>query len=218
MKRLLMGAAFMVLPLGCVANEGDSSIRFLNARALTFESDVCTPSPDRFVTSGSLDIAGKRSYLLAPSVETNTAAPTTGTGGQGLDVTLTELVYSYEASPTGLKLPADEADRVPIYAVYRAGTNPDESYLFMYAFGPKALKSLVEQVNVGAEPVTVLATIYGRGYLSSGQSVESNRFTFPVVVYKSSDAASPACPEGFVPSGVCQLPGQDADVGCVNAE
>jgi hypothetical protein len=211
---LLVGAAFMILPLGCVANQGDSSIRFLNARALTLESDECTASAEKFVTGGSLDLAGGSNYLLAPSVETNTATPATGTG-QGLDVTLTELVYSYEVSPTGLKLPAEDVDRVPIYAVYRAGTDADQSFLFMHAFGPKALKSLYEQVGTSTEPVTVLATIYGRGYLSSGQSVESNKFTFPVVVYKSSDSAPPACADGFVPAGTCRIPGQDSNVGCV---
>lgn len=214
MKRMMVIAALLgVVPLGCVSNQGDSSVRFLNVRALKLESDECTASSERFITGGSLDIAFGSNYLLAPSVETNTATPTNGTG-QGLDVTINELVYSYTVSPAGIKLPADEADRVPIYAVFRAGTDPDESYLFMYAFGPKALKILAEQVQPGADPITVLATIKGRGYLSSGQSVESNEFTFPVTVFASASPPT-SCAETESLSGTCGVVGQDGPIHCV---
>ncbi|MFL5351125.1 hypothetical protein [Archangium sp.] len=214
MKRMMVIAALMSVPLGCVSNQGDSSVRFLNVRALKLESDECTATPDRFITGGSLDIALGSNYLMAPSVETNTATPANGTG-QGLDVTINELVYSYEVSPAGIKLPADEVDRVPIYAVYRADTNPDESYLFMYAFGPKALKVLQEQVQPGGDPITVLTTIKGQGYLSSGQSVESNEFTFPVTVFASSSVPTCATDESL--SGTCGVVGQDGPIHCVKA-
>jgi hypothetical protein len=213
MKRMMVIAALMSVPLGCVSNQGDSSVRFLNVRALTLESDECTANADRFITAGSLDLAFGSNYLMAPSVETNTATPSNGTG-QGLDVTLTELVYSYKVSPAGIKLPADEADRVPIYAVFRANTDPNESYLFMTAFGPKALKALVDQVQPGAEPVTVLATIKGKGYLSSGQSVESNEFTFPITVFSSSSPPT-SCATNETLSGTCGVIGQDGPIHCV---
>lgn len=212
MKRMMVIAALMGVPLGCVSNQGDASVRFLNVRALKLESSQCTADATRFVTAGSLDIAFGSNYLMAPSVETNTAAQSTGTG-QGLDATLTELVYSYKVSPTGIKMPADEADRVPIYAVFRANTDPASSYLFMTAFGPKGLKALVDQVQPGADPVTVLATIKGRGYLSSGQSVETNEFTFPVTVFASSSPPT-TCATDETLSGTCGVIGQDGPIHC----
>ncbi|WP_146210078.1 hypothetical protein [Vitiosangium sp. GDMCC 1.1324] len=218
MKRLMVIGALMVMPLGCVANQGDAALRFLNVRALKIE-EGCTAASDKFITSGSLDLAGGQNYLMAPSVETNTSS-TNNASSQGLDVTLTELIYSYSVSQAGIKMPADEVDRVPLYAVYRADTTPDASYLFMHAFGPKGFKVLVDAANAGAigtEPVTVLATIKGRGYLSSGQTVESNEFTFPVFVYKSTDTPPTSCPEGFVLNGACGISGQDGTVGCVKA-
>lgn len=213
MKRMMVIAALLMgVPLGCVSKQGDASVRFLNVRALKLQGGDCTADATRFITSGSLDIALGSNYLMAPSVETNTAAQSTGTG-QGLDATITELVYSYKVSPAGIKMPADEADRVPLYAVFRANTDPASSYLFMTAFGPKGLKALVDQVQPGAEPVTVLATIKGRGYLSSGQSVETNEFTFPVTVFASSSLPA-SCATDETLSGTCGVIGQDGPIHC----
>ncbi|QRK03997.1 hypothetical protein JQX13_27335 [Archangium violaceum] len=218
MKRLMVVAVLAMAPVGCVANQGDAPVRFLNTRALE-ANDGCTAAADRFITRGSLDLAGYGNYLIAPSVETNTVnqpividGKTVTNTGLG-DIILTELVYSYQASRPGVRLPADEEDRVPIYAVFRPETDPDESYLFMYTFGAKALAALQEQVQAGDESVTVLSTIYAEGYTSSGQKVKSNKFTFPVTVFATT---LPACADDEVYSGTCGIPGMDGPITCVN--
>ncbi|WNG34531.1 hypothetical protein F0U61_13450 [Archangium violaceum] len=214
MKRLMVIAALAVASVSCVANQGDASVRFLNARALELD-DGCSASNDKFISSGGLDLSGGQNYLLALSVETNTfvqpvviGQETVSGGGLG-DVTLTELVYSYQVS--GVSLPADEVDRTPIYAVFRPETNPDESYLFVYAFGPKALEQL--RAQIGERTVTVLATIKARGHMSGGQTVETNEITFPVTV---ADSGWAGCPDGTIATGVCGFPGQDSiPIQCV---
>jgi hypothetical protein len=217
MKRLMAIAALAVAPLACVANQGDAPIRFLGVRALEIEEGTgCIGSDERSITAGNLDVSGGANYLMAVSVETSTVEPSISIGqepfsGGGLgDITLSEIIYSYETSAAGLTLPADEADRVSVYAVFRPGTSPDESSLFVRAFGPQALESLQTAVTPGSEPVTVLATIKARGRLSGGQVVESNKFTFPVTVFASGLVY---CPAGEIPSGTCGIPGQDV-VGC----
>lgn len=221
MKRLMVMAALAVAPLACVANQGDTPIRFLNARGLEFDpASGCTGSEDTFITQGNFDVSGGQNYLLAMSVETNTFQQPIIIGqepfaGEGLgDITLNELVYSYEVSPAGIvTLPADEDDRVSIYAVFRPETDPGESYLFVRTFGPKALAQL--QSMAVNSPVTVLTTVEARGRLSGGQSVESNRFTFPITVVNSGYVPSTGtCALGGTPavSGVCAIVGQDSRI------
>lgn len=218
MKRLMVIAALAVAPLACVANQGDMPIRFLNARALEFEpAEGCTGSEEAFITQGDFDPSGGQNYLLAMSVETNTFAQPITIGqepfsGSGLgDITLSEIVYSYEVAPAGVvTLPADEDDRVSLYAVFRPETDPEESYLFVRAFGPKAL-TLLQNMAVNS-PVTVLTTIEARGRFSSGQDVRSNKFTFPVTVVNSGYVPSNGtCALGGAPNvaGVCAIAGQE---------
>jgi hypothetical protein len=219
MKRLMAIAALALAPVGCVPNQGDAAVRFLDARALTFEEGSgCIPSDELVIGTGSLDLSGSQNYLLAMSVETNNSTQSITINqeefaGQGLsDITLTEFVYSYQYQPitgSAVTLPADEVDRVPIYRVLRPGTNAEESYVFMSAFGPKAAETLRTSIT-GDQRGTVFTTIKSRGRLSSGQTVESNKFTFPVTVYAS---GLTYCPAGQIPNGACQRPGQDAP-GC----
>lgn len=219
MKRLMVIAALAVAPLACVANQGDTPVRFLNARALEFEpAEGCTGSEDAFITQGDFDVSGGQNYLLAMSVETNTfqqpitigQEPFSG-GGLG-DITLSEVVYSYEVAPAGaVRMPADEDDRVSLYAVFRPETDADESYLFVRAFGPKALAAL-SGITDPTVSVTVLTTIQARGRLSGGQEVRSNKFTFPVTVVNSGyDPRTGACGAGGTPTavGVCGIAGQE---------
>ncbi len=222
MKRLMAIAALVLGQAGCVANQGDAAVRFLDSRALTFEEGVgCTPSDDFVRSSGSLDLSGSPNYLLAMSVETNNSVQSITINqeefsGQGLsDITLNEIVYSYQFEPIAgspsVTLPADEEDRAPIYRVLRPGTNPEESYVFMSAFGPKLVEALRTAFTSPTQRGTVFATLKARGKLSGGQTVESNKFTFPITVYAS---GYPYCPEAdWIPNGSCQRPGQDAP-GC----
>jgi hypothetical protein len=222
MKRLMVIAALAVAPLAsCVANQGDTPIRFLNARGLEFEpAEGCTANEDTFISQGDFDSSGGQNYLLAMSVETNTFAQPITIGqepfsGEGLgDITLEELVYSYKVAPAGIvTLPADEDDRVSLYAVFRPETDPDESYLFVRAFGPKALTQL-QNMTVNS-PVTVLTTVKARGRLSGGQSVESNKFTFPITVVNSGYVPSTrTCALGGTPNeaGVCTILGQEVRI------
>ena len=226
MKRVMAIAALALAPLGCVANQGDAPIRFLGARALEFEEGQgCRASEDFFINEGSLDISGGQTYLLALSVETNTFQQPITIGqepfsGEGLgDITLNEIVYSYEFQPlldsgaVSLTLPADEEDRIAYYGVFRPETDPEESYTFVRALGPQALAALRTAITPGTG-VTVLTTIKGRGKLSGGQTVESNEFTFPVTVYAT---GLTYCPAGQIPAGTCGIPGQDV-AGCFTPE
>ncbi len=224
MKRLMAIAALALAPLGCVANQGDAPIRFLWARALEFNEDTgCSGSGEDIISGGSIDISGGQSYLLAMSVETNNLSQpiiinqeTFSGGGLG-DITLSEIVYSYAFQPiseglTVSGLPADEEERLPLYSVVRPLTNPEGSFIFMEAFGPKALDVLEASIPVGGQG-TLFATLKARGRLSGGQTVESNEFTFPITVFKS--GASYVCTAPQVPSGVCRN-GQDVSrLGCV---
>jgi hypothetical protein len=230
MKRLMAIAAALALaaPLGgCVANQGDAPIRFLWVRALEFQEGVgCVGSEERIITEGVLDIAGGFNFPMPVSVETNTFQQPITIGqepfsGEGLgDITLNEVVYSYQfqpvigSAPVSLTLPADEADRVAYYGVFRPETDPDESYTFIGALGPGALDALYRSITPGMA-VTVLSTIKARGRLSGGQPVESNEFTFPVTVVNSGFST---CAEGEVPSGICGLTGVGGTIVCVPAE
>lgn len=224
MKRLMAIAALALAPLGCVANQGDAPVRFLDARALTFnEATGCTGSDSLVISRGSLDVAGGEGYLLAMSVETNnTQQPIVINqevfSGEGLgDIILDEIVYSYEfqASVTGVSvtLPADEEERLPLYRVLRPGTDPEGTYVFMNALGPKAIEALRTSIPV-TTPLRSQGIVYStlklRGRLSGGQPVESNKFTFPISVENS---GLTYCPAGQFPVGTCQIPGQDA-AGC----
>ncbi len=226
MKRVMAIAALALAPLGCVANQGDAPVRFLSARALEFqEGQGCTASEEFFINEGSLDISGGQSYLLALSVETNTFQQPITIGqepfsGEGLgDITLNEIVYSYEFQPllgsgtVSLTLPADEEDRIAYYGVFRPETDPEESFTFVRGLGPQALAALRTAITPGTG-VTVLSTIKGRGRLSGGQTVESNEFTFPITVYAS---GLTYCPVGQIPAGTCGIPGQDAP-GCITPD
>jgi len=224
MKRLMAIAALALAPVGCVANQGDAAVRFLDSRALTFEEGTgCVPSDDFVIGTGSLDLSGSDNYLLAMSVETNNSTQSITINqeefaGPGLsDITLTEFIYSYQFEPIAgspsVTLPADDEDRVAVYRVLRPGTNADESYVFMNAFGPKASAALKSSISVGSSG-TVFTTIKARGRLSGGQIVESNKFTFPVTVRATGFTY---CPAGQIPSGTCGRPGQDV-AGCFNPD
>ncbi|HEX5748694.1 MAG TPA: hypothetical protein VFZ09_20810 [Archangium sp.] len=226
MKRLMAIAALALAQAGCVANQGDAAVRFLDARALTFEEGVgCTPADDFVIGSGLLDLSGSLNYLLAMSVETNNSVQSITVNqeefsGQGLsDITLNEIVYSYKFMPQGgtdaTNLIDTEEETSAIYRVLRPGTSAEESYVFMNAFGPKAVAALP-----GKGAGTVFATIKARGRLSSGQTVESNKFTFPVTVYTSGATYDCTDPD-TKPAGTC-VRGQDVLVpsgsnGCVDA-
>ncbi|HYO66179.1 MAG TPA: hypothetical protein VEU33_08860 [Archangium sp.] len=225
MKRLMAIAALVLGQAGCVANQGDAPVRFLDALSLTFEEGVgCTPADDFVIGTGSLDLSGGQNYLMAMSVETNNSVQSITINqeefaGQGLnDITLNELVYSYEFQPNAgspsVTVPADEEDRVPLYRVLRPGTSADESFVFMNAFGPKMLEALRTGFTSPDQRGTVYTTIKARGRLSSGQTVDSNKFQFPVTVYETNFGY---CPLGEIPLGTCQRAGQDAP-GCFDPD
>src|SRR5579885_1312329 len=101
MQRLLAITALLAAPLGCVANQGASEVRFLNARVIT-DGVPCTVSSTEFISGGGLDLAGSDSYEVAMSVETNVQQQDLTINqvnfqGPGLgDVNFYQIVYSYE--------------------------------------------------------------------------------------------------------------------------
>jgi hypothetical protein len=217
MKRLMMIAALVASSVGCVANQGDSPIRFLGTRELTTGSDSCSLG-DRQRTSGQLDISSGNSYLLGLSVETNTVQQETRVNGipvsgPGLsDITLTEVILTYD-SETNLPLPKEE--RLPYYAVFRPQSSGD-SFVLFYILGPKALTVLQDNVE---DPVTVFATVKARGRMSGGQIIETNEITFPINVFSSGfDAEAGACFDTALSpvtiQGPCGNYGQDMGAIC----
>ncbi|KFA93509.1 hypothetical protein Q664_08585 [Archangium violaceum Cb vi76] len=207
-------AALALGQAACVANQGDAPFRFLDARALSVEDDACVPSDELVIGSGLLDLSGSRNYLLAMSVETNNSTqpivinqePFSGPGLS--DITVNEFVYSYEYVPSGGGAAANlidtQEESTAVYRVLRPGTDPDQSYVFMNAFGPKGSAALEGKDGV------VFSTIKARGRMSGGQVVESNKFTFPIRVYSS--GATYDCADDQIPAGACVV-GQDVAVG-----
>ncbi|WNG29641.1 hypothetical protein F0U62_40805 [Cystobacter fuscus] len=203
MKRLTMVAALALAQSGCVTSQEDSPLLFGNVLAL----EGCDPDTSKFISQGSLDVAGGGNYVMA--VQARNIIPTsrviiigdTPTNVGGSSVTLTEIIYRYESSPE-LGLP--EEDRVATYAVVPAGSG-DNSYVPVSAFGPLALEKL-RAVAPASPGVSVISHIKARGRVGSTSNVETNEFSFPVRVF-ASVCSSPAT------AGVCS-PGQDVPTAC----
>ncbi|HEX8819224.1 MAG TPA: hypothetical protein VF794_04820 [Archangium sp.] len=211
MTRWMMIAALAASSVGCVANQGDAPVRFLDARTLKDEGGSCALGETQR-PAGQLDVSGGQGYLVALRVETNTVAreirvgTTTVAGGGLSDFTFRELILTYETS-AGLVLPEEE--RIPLYAVFRPGTSADGSYAVLPAFGPEALTAL----SGVTAPVTVLSTIKVAGVFSGGQKMETNEITFPVTVINSGYVpGNNTCSRGGLPlekSWTCGQIGQD---------
>ncbi len=224
MKRLMLVAALAASSSACVANQGDAPIRFLQAAPLKTESGGCSVTTGGSqVPQGLLDISGRGTYLVGLVVETNTAQRDLSVGGKVLsgpglnDITLNEVVLSYETSVRVQGLPEEES--IPIYGVFRPGT-ASGSYAILPAFGSKALSALSAAVGEGQQ-LTVVSTIKAKGRLSSGLGVETNEIQFPVNIINSGyvPGASPACPSGleYKPAqaiGACNQLGQDVGPIC----
>lgn len=223
MKRLLAIAALLVAPLGCVANQGAAFVRFLNARDYAVGSTTCDTVTDRYIPAGALDVSGPYNYLLSMSIETNTQVqPITinqvGYQGNGLsDITLYEVVYSYEFSDSsaGISLPKEET--VPIYVVFRPQADPTSNYVGLYGIGPQALAAL--QTYYRANPgksATLITHIKAKAYLSGSEETETNIFRFPITIFSSGFVSGPGggCPTGTMSGGGsrCGLLGQDQPI------
>lgn len=241
MKRLLAIAALLVAPLGCVANQGASFVRFLNARSFVAGTTDCSTAADKYIVEGALDVSGSDNYLLAMSIESNTEVqPITinqvNYQGSGLnDITLYEVVYSYDFSDAsaGITLPKEET--APIYVVFRPQATPDSSYVGIPAIGPQALAALqayyrVNQMKTDPSSPTrkvfnsgvLISHIKAKAYLSGSQETETNIFRFPITVFASSYVPSPdgtikcSAPGAVaVVNGRCGLMGQDGPI-CTN--
>lgn len=223
MKRLMLVAALAASSSACVANQGDSSIRFLQAAPLKTESGGCSVTTGGSqIPQGLLDISGGGTYLVGLVVETNIAQRDLSVGGKILsgpglnDITLNEVVLTYETSVRVAGLPEEES--IPIYGVFRPGTAAG-SYAILPALGSKALTALSGFVTE-AQPVTVVSTIKAKGRLSSGLGVETNEIQFPVNVITSGyTGGSSPCPAGleYKPAqaiGACNQLGQDVGPIC----
>lgn len=219
MKRWMMIATLGLAPLGCVSDNGDSPIRFLNALALSGAfGGTCTVDTAKAIGGGSLDLYGGSNYAMAMAVEVGSQvhlldieSVPIASGIGLLDVNLTEVVYEY-ADVKGYSFPDEEV--VPVSAVFRPTTSSN-SYIFVNAFGPGALAELQAKVPSDGSQVTMRSTIYMRGRISSGSSVETSVFTFPVTVYRGSaqpTSATTCSITGYKPTGGVCNPGQDAQL------
>ncbi|ATB42551.1 hypothetical protein CYFUS_008030 [Cystobacter fuscus] len=211
MKRLMMVAALAVAQSGCASSQEDAPVLFSNVLALAGSpGGACEPDTSKFISQGSLDVAGGDNYVMAVRVRSTIPAARTILVGDtptlvgGESITLTEFVYRYESSPE-LGLP--DEDRAATNAVIPAGTTGDSSYVPVNAFGPLALEKLLT-ATPGEPGVSVIVYIKARGRVGSTSNAESNEFSFPVRVFRSLD-----CSSNPVTAGICSF-GQDVRTAC----
>ena len=57
-------------------------------------------------------------------------------------------------------------------------------------------------------------TVYVSGKLTGGNSLTTNKVSFPVTVYQSASTTL-TCPTGTVPSSTCGEVGRSSDIVCV---
>jgi hypothetical protein len=220
MKRWMIAALGLSPLLGCVSDDGDSSIRMLNAQYLNPD---CTVDTSKYVSQGSIDLdaltATRQSYVLSMNVEVNSASQrpldvetvVINSGLGALDVNVTDVSYEYETNLPGVTLAEETA---PISAVFRPGTS-GASNVFVEALGSKAVKTLVENrakiEAVEGQAIIVRSSIQLRGTLSTGSSVTSNLYAFPLRVYVPPvryDPGSGCSIASYKPTGGVCRPGQ----------
>ena len=200
MKQLMVMTALALS--GCVAAQEDAPVQFTSAVAVAgAPGTACTADTAKLLSRGRLNLVGGGNYTLAMQVRsTIPSSRSIIVGGTSVNVggetaTLTELVYSYEG-PANLALPAEET--VATYTVLKAASS--ESTVFLSAFGPKALTSLLNAADSGRvtdTPVGIIATIKARGRLGTTGNLESNEFSFPLSIVNA------PCPAGQTLSSIC---------------
>jgi hypothetical protein len=219
MKRLLK--TFLVtaplLWIRCVSN--DSSIHLLNAFPYqsTVSNGTCTAASVG-ITGGSLDISANTNYLVQFTMESTFQQLSTSFSGETPfavpsrnDWTATAIAYSYTTVPA--LTPPLPAEQLPLYFRLPAGAS-STSFIGLDLITASVAQRMVTSVAVG-NAVQLNITIQLLGELASGQKMNTNKVTYPIVIYNTGFTGC-AAGDRRVPSGPCATPGgQDGSlVGC----
>jgi len=210
-----------VVLAGCHADP--SSVVILNARA---PGDKCAFDDDTvYVSGGSLDL---RPYILSAggptfqaqffyqvfSWQNNLVAVPLVVNGQTVDpgagnnFIANQVFYSYQWSGAGQTF-ADEIANT--HAVIFAGGTSKDNSIGIELLQPKAAAQLATIATT--TPQTLLVTFYVGGNLAGGNGLDTNKVTFPLTIYKSSDTTLDCSATGAV-SSRCGSVGRDAPLTC----
>jgi hypothetical protein len=196
---------------GCVP--GNNPIRVTGA----FPVDNACEWDDKIMqVQGTLDASGAGTYYIMMRLESElTQADISNSNGVQLSTpgqnnfVGDELYVTYTARNPAITF---EPERLPIYIVIAPG---GEYQLAANILGPKAATKLRDNVtDPAADPKTTLfATVAVRGHLESGQSTQSNSFTFPITVFTT----NASCAGTMAATGPCMSGGgQDgAPITCL---
>lgn len=227
----MLGPALALLLAQCTADP--LNVVILNARAPGDKCDFTDPT--LFVERGSLDFtpwvstggaAGQSVYYgQAFSWENQMLPlPITVNGqivdpGGGNDFIGDTIVYSYQYTGPGVTL-ANETQN--IRASITAAATADKNFMGAQLIQPQAAAALDAALTLDGTPQTLLVTFQMFGKTVAGVGKSTNPVSFPLTVYKNSNApviCNPSPTDGGVATrlfeGPCGEPGRDSPVQCV---
>jgi len=222
-RQSLIRVAMLLGPLvlaGCSADP--LSVVITTARA---PGDQCKFNDDTvYVSGGSLDMrpydpgsgipVQATVFYQVFSWENNlTTTPLTVNGqvidpGAGNNFVADTAHFSYQYSGAGQTFEDEIAN---LHAVIDAGGTTQSNSVGIDLIQPKAAAKLLAIVDT--TPQTLLVTFYLSGKVTAGNSLNTNKVTFPITVYKSSNATL-SCPAGQQVTAECGQVGRDSSLAC----
>ena len=222
-RQSLIRVALLLGPLALLGCSADQlSVVITTARA---PGDKCDFTDDTtYVSRGSVDMrpydvgsgpVQSSSFYQVFSWENNLSVIPLVVNGQTIDpgagnnFVADTAHFSYQYSGAGQTF-EDEISNM--HAVISAGAGPKDNSVGFELIQPKAAAKLLTIVNT--TPQTLLVTVYVSGKLTGGNSLTTNKVSFPVTVYQSASTTL-TCPTGTVPSSTCGEVGRSSDIACI---
>lgn len=192
MKRFVLPLLAATALGACVENQ--TPIRILNA--VPFD-DSCKAASGVYSPSADLEIGYAESSPASLAlfqlfqVESNLQAPASGTADPaGNDFVVSEVELNYTSQPSATY----QTERLPYFAVIRAGARADQQNIGVNLIGPAAaqtLFSLLPTQTAGTVQLGVSIKLVGK---VGGQAEESNTVVFPVTVFHQATASACVSP------------------------
>ncbi|HET9156580.1 MAG TPA: hypothetical protein VFN91_07940 [Myxococcaceae bacterium] len=228
MKRRISLQPLALLGLLLAACSADPThIVVLNARAPGKQCDFSDNT--LYVSDGSLDLRPyvvggvpvvSSSYFQVFSWENNLQAVETSVNGQiidngsGNDFVADSIVYEYQYTDPSVTLATETANT---HAVVTAGALASNNSVGAELVQPGAYTAISNSTAIDTKAQTLLVTFQIFGKLVGGNSIHSNKVSFPVTFYRSSTTPLDCSAQGQVPNGgVCNIPGRDQPISCKN--
>jgi len=226
MKRRIPLQPLALLGLLLAACSADPNhVVILNARA---PGQNCDFSDDtKYVTDGSLDLRpyleggvtlATTQYRQIFSWENNLQRIQTSVNGQvldngtGNDFIADSIVYEYQYTDPSITLATETAN---LRAVITAGAQTTNNSVGADLIQPAASAAIANSTAIDTKAQTLLVTFQIFGKLVAGNSLHTNKVTFPVSVVRSSTTPLDCGALGLVPNGgPCGIPGRDQYVSC----